>query len=142
MIIEQQQIITTHNMAQIFEAIDLQTSELKPCLPEMARHCFTQACSMLQAQELKLRHIKNAAYAWRHMVFYLSWLSVAEVDTFLDWAADQLATLKESRNTQHYLLPALRGLGLVAMGQSLHLNTQPREPRPFLGWRCKPKDEH
>jgi hypothetical protein len=134
MIIEQQQIITTQNLAQLFHALDLQSGPLNQSLALMARHCFASACELLVTSKPKGRDVKNAAYAWRQMVFYLSWLPSNEHDIFLDWATDDLKT--KSEQSQQTLLPALRGLGKAVVGQSLQpIHGSERDGEQFLGWR-------
>lgn len=43
MIIEQEQILTTHNLAALFQALDLRPLVMKR-LPELAQRCFRWIC--------------------------------------------------------------------------------------------------
>jgi hypothetical protein len=46
-IIEQAQILTTHNLAQLVDGLDL-VDELRPAFPELARRCFERICTRQQ----------------------------------------------------------------------------------------------
>lgn len=76
-IIEQAEILTTHNLAALFGALDLAGS-LRPQLPLLARRCFAWICRRQQMRisdwRAELQMMKNTAYAWRQMMFYLSLL--------------------------------------------------------------------
>jgi hypothetical protein len=75
-IIEQEQILTTHNLAVLVDGLGLRDA-LEPRLPELARRCFTWICWRQQLKSAdwrsRLHMVKNTAYAWRQMVFFL-WL--------------------------------------------------------------------
>jgi hypothetical protein len=130
MIIEQEQILTTHNLAVLFEALELQDLLLAR-LPEMARECFGWICAELQVDrggwQAGLRASKNSAYAWRQMVFYLSMLPEEEVTSFLAWAEEELAA--QPADFRAHFRPVLSGLQQATAGRPM------REPaRRFLGW--------
>jgi hypothetical protein len=136
MIIEQQQILTTQNLAALFEQLDLLDS-LRESLPAMARQCFEWICRIQQMKitdwQPKLRMIKNTAYAWRQMIFYLSFVSKVEMDEFLTWAQShfEMQTVDFRRRFE----PAMRGLSLAAKGIPLENATDTDgEVRRFLGW--------
>lgn len=74
-VIEQSQVLTTHNLAMLWQGLDL-GPRLRDQAPELARRCFRYACRRLRARALK-RHaqllaLKDAAYAFRQMLFFLS----------------------------------------------------------------------
>src|SRR5262249_41163031 len=77
MIIEQQQILTTQNLAALFLGLEL-TAALRGKLAEMAQPCFRWICQRQQMKidkwHAKLTMLKNTAYAWRQMVFFLALL--------------------------------------------------------------------
>lgn len=129
-IVEQEQILTTHNLAVLFEAFAL-SERLGDRLPELARRCFTRICreqsQRVTAWRSQLQRVKNHAYAWRQMVFFLSVAPPGSVEDFLLWAEEHLAEQGEALRVR--LTPVLRGLLAVAMGQAL----TPEMPR-FLGW--------
>ena len=132
MVIEQSQILTTHNLALLFGSLGLE-SELRPHLREMAERCFAWICRRQQAKSAKwhakLIMLKQTAYAWRQMVFYLSRLSHEEAGQFIGWAEEHLR--KQSADFHARFIPALRGLSLVHSGGSLEGAT---DARRFLGW--------
>lgn len=129
-IVEQEQILTTHNLAVLFEAFSL-SERLGDRLPELARRCFTSICreqsQRVTAWRSQLQRVKNHAYAWRQMVFFLSVAPPGSVEDFLLWAEEHLAEQGEALRAR--LTPALRGLLAVAVGQA----PTPEMPR-FLGW--------
>ncbi len=132
MIIEQQQVLTTQNLAVLFDGLDL-TDELHGHLETLAQRCFKWICDRQQANSptwhALLIMLKNTAYAWRQMVFYLALLPSGHVQQFLAWADDHLG--KQPSDFQNRFQPALTGLQLAADGNSIgEEGTAPR----FLGW--------
>jgi hypothetical protein len=135
-IIEQQQILTTQNLAPLFAALNL-TDRLRDRLMDMAKQCFTFVCERQQRKILKyhsrLIMMKNTAYAWRQMIFYLSFLSAAELNEFQVWAESHVAEASES--FRHRFRPAMLGLALAAGGRSLDTESAVAAgARRFLGW--------
>ena len=134
MIIEQAQILTTHNLAVLFSVFGL--AEELP-LDDMAQRCFRWICRRQQAKadnwHATLIMLKNTAYAWRQMVFYLSSLPVEQIDAFLTWADEHLR--EQNDDFRQRFAPALRGLVAVRGGHSLdHPSAQEQGARRFLGW--------
>jgi hypothetical protein len=114
-IIEQSQILTTHNLAVLFDALALPAS-LAPELRRLAEACFRWIVRQLRiparsGHEILIR-LKNTAYAWRQMVFYLSF--VEDVPDFLRWARARLAGTDDAFRRRFE--PAIRGLELAASG--------------------------
>jgi len=138
MVIEQEQILTSHNLAVLVQALEL-IDTLGPQLDELARRCFVWICQRQQqkiiAWQPRLRMIKNSAYAWRQMIFFLALLPDETVRTFLDWAYEHLGQQRPAFQVR--FRPAIEGLALVAAGASFDA-PEPREsasgPRRFLGW--------
>lgn len=130
MIIEQSQVLTTHNLATLLGALELE-SELRGSLRGMAEHCFQWICRRQQVKSTKghakLIMLKQTAYAWRQMVFYVSRLSHDETGEFLRWAEEYLSA--QPREFGCRFSPVLQGLGTVHKGELLGIH----EPR-FLGW--------
>lgn len=136
MILEQQQILTTHNLGPLFLALDLRSS-LGPRLPELARKCFAWIVRRLQAKAFRphdrLIAIKNGAYAWRQMIFHLSLAAPSEVEPFLSWAEEFLQRQPEAFRER--FRPALGGLEKVAEGYDLDSpHVDPLAARRYLGW--------
>jgi hypothetical protein len=137
-IIEQEQILTTHNLAVLVDGLGLSDS-LRPDLPELARRCFTWIC---QRQQLKygdwrarLHMVKNTAYAWRQMILFLSLVPAGEIEAFLAWAQEHFARQRSS--FQSRFRPALAGLALAIQGGSLDAPPKEKGVRRFLGWATK-----
>jgi hypothetical protein len=129
MIIEQEQILTTHNLAVLIRALNLE-AELSSQGGELARRCFDGIIGTL-ARSSRLAAVKNAAYAWRQAVFFLSLVEPPEVEAFLAWSGDRLAAERS---------PGCDGLRSVVDGLASAAQGRPpdREAgasgRIFLGW--------
>jgi hypothetical protein len=136
MILEQQQILTTQNLAALFSTLNL-TGSLHDQLGEMARECFVWIC---RRHQMKIGHyhawlilIKNSAYAWRQMIFYLSLLSETEQHGFIAWADQHLQ--KQNEEFHIRFRPALNGLALTVSGGSIDRESAWNPTvRRFLGW--------
>jgi hypothetical protein len=135
MIIEQQQILTTQNLAVLFGDLQLRDA-LSAELSTMAMESFHWVCQRLQMKteksHAKLIMVKNCAYAWRQMIFYLALMPRDEVLSFLDSARGHLARQRPGFVAR--FRPALRGLELAAQGHPL--DRDPTAQR-FLGWSDK-----
>jgi hypothetical protein len=139
MIIEQQQIITTHNLIALFHDLGLR-ERLKAKFPEMIMATFGWICARLRMKccdrHAQLVTIKNAAYAWRQLVFYVSMLDASACRT-------TLAALQEHLDAQppdfvQRFSPALRGLQSAANGRAPRADTESEHGRLFLGWSAQP----
>jgi hypothetical protein len=132
-VIEQEQILTTHNLAVLIDGLELREAFARRA-PDLARRCFEWVCSHLEtdfgsAWRARLHALKNSAYAWRQMVFFLSLAQKTEVEGFLAWAADHLGARPAA--FQARFRPVLAGLVRAAGGE-----TPGDDPaaRVFLGW--------
>lgn len=139
MIIEQEQILTTHNLAVLFTAVGLNET-LAPRRTELARRCFTWICRRHRHVpanwKARLQMVKKSAYAWRQMVFFLALEPDAEMEAFLHWTSEHLEQQPEPFRTR--LKPALVGLEralrrLPPEELSANASGQTVVPR-FLGW--------
>lgn len=137
MIIEQQQILTTQNLAALFSGLNL-VDALRGELGELARQCFKWVCKRQQVKvdkrHARLIMLKNTAYAWRQMIFFLSLLSKAEREEFLAWSEGHLQEQSEEFRTR--FSPALNGLKFAAAGGSINAANN-GDVRRFLGWSTK-----
>jgi hypothetical protein len=136
MIIEQQQILTTQNLAALFIGLNL-SNGLSSRVDEMARQCFRWICKRQQMKidswHASLIMLKNTAYAWRQMIFFLSLLSDSAVADFLRWADDLL--FKQSEAFRKRFRPALKGLVVATNDASLERDFTSESDAPiFLGW--------
>ncbi|MGF6706008.1 hypothetical protein [Pseudomonas frederiksbergensis] len=135
-IIEQQQILTTQNLSILFGELGLKTL-LQRRLGSLAQACFEWICRRQQMQ-IKFYHsrlvmLKNTAYAWRQMVFYLSMMDDAEMRCALDSIEAHFATRPAAFRER--FLPAIIGLRVAASGRPLTLSNQKSEgAQIFLGW--------
>jgi hypothetical protein len=134
-IIEQEQILTTHNLAALVEALGLEPT-VRSRAVDLAEQCFQAICKELQItsgrHHARLTRVKNSAYAWRQMVFFLSFAGDDAVRAFPARAAEILA--KQPAAFQRRFRPALNGLALVARGGDLTAAEQRGDARRFLGW--------
>jgi hypothetical protein len=136
-IIEQCQLLTTHNLASLFVGLEL-GGPLHRHLPQMARRCFEWICARQQKPiadwKPQLQMLKNTAYAWRQMLFYLSLVEQPDVAAFVGWMNDHLAAQDQAFRVR--FTPAVRGLQAVAAGASFdaHGGHPPSGGRQFLGW--------
>ncbi len=131
-VIEQEQILTTHNLAVLVAALDLRPV-LAPRAAELARRCLdfglTELATAPPYRQGRLRAIKQCAYAFRQLVFFLSLGDAAAVEELLGYAWDRLIAQPEPLRSR--FRPALAGLSRAARGMS------PEEPpgvRRLQGW--------
>jgi hypothetical protein len=134
-LIEQAQILTTHNLAVLFAELDLAHSL---DLPDLARRTFEWVCRRQQLvisdRRAALRNMKNTAYAWRQMLFYLSLVDGLTVGAFVEWTHVHLS--KQKDELQRRFAPVLSGLRATSEGErfgadGLHPRTGGRR---FLAW--------
>lgn len=99
MVIEQEQILTSHNLGVLFSNFGLAKLLGQDKLLEMSKECFVWICKRLQmkneAWHDKLIQVKNTAYAWRQMVFYLSLVKKSQLRSFITWANKHLSSQPE-----------------------------------------------
>lgn len=137
MIIEQQQIITTQNLAALISGLDL-LPELRGQFITLARRCFEWICKRQQQNSpnwhAMLISLKNTAYAWRQMIFFLSLASASDVSEFLAWTNEYIS--RQRPEFQERFRPAIQGLCRAAAGKSPELDNTARR---LLGWT---KDRH
>ncbi|MFN8609821.1 MAG: hypothetical protein U0931_19935 [Vulcanimicrobiota bacterium] len=122
-IIEQQQILTTHNLATLFQGLNLQLDSQK-----LALACLLWIVRRLQLPQPnwrdRLLSIKNSAYAWRQMLFFLSLGGPEKHAAFVEQAEQLLH--KQGPQFQKRFAPAWQGLLQAMRGEA--------PERPFLGW--------
>lgn len=130
-ILEQEQILTTHNLAPLVGRLGL-AQTLEAQLPELARRCFSWICRQQQIPikdwRPQLHMVKNCAYAWRQMLFFLS-LAPAEIPAFMGWAAAHL--VEQRADFLARFAPIFAGLERAVRGES---PDKPPRSRRFLGW--------
>lgn len=136
-IIEQAQILTTHNLAPLLSRLQL-LDELRPVVPQLAKRSFEWICRRQQSVggewRAEMQAAKNSAYAWRQTILYLSLGDDAAVAPFLTWADEHLARQRDDFRTRFQ--PALAGLAAVASGRTFDRNGLDPDTggRRLLGW--------
>lgn len=132
MVIEQQQILTTQNLAVLCSELGL-TGTLRDRFPAMARTCLTWIFRRQQTDardwHARLVILKNTAYAWRQMLFFLSFVTPAELAAFVEWAKSQFQ--EQPEDFQLRFRPAFTGLVLASEGKVFDDDAHARR---FLGW--------
>jgi hypothetical protein len=135
-IIEQQQIVTTQNLSILFCELDLKTL-LYPRVSSLAQACFEWIC---RRQQMRIEHyhgrlimLKNTAYAWRQMIFYLSMLDESETASTIEGIEAHFVS--QPIAFQEKFRPVMIGLRLAAAGRRLPQQDRTIEgARVFLGW--------
>lgn len=139
-VIEQQQILTTHNLAVLFNELNLK-QRLGDSFVELPRACFRWICKRLNQKidnfHARLVQVKNCAYAWRQMVFFLSIMSEEEQIEFLIWAQEYLES--KCSACKELVAPILYGLEVVMSADSSPWDITPgvSNPMRFLGWSVR-----
>ncbi|MER6613196.1 hypothetical protein [Streptomyces xantholiticus] len=133
-IIEQAQILTTHNLATLVRRAGI--------LPEtgwadLACRCFRTVCVLtarVHGNPRPLGTIKDVAYAWRQMLFHLSLCTADEQQRVLGQLGDEAA--RHPRHVSARLAPALAGLRLGVAGGSFDADgtADGGRARRLLGW--------
>jgi len=131
MIIEQQQILTSQNLAVLWLSLNL-AQPLQASLSHLAQTCLLWIYKQQQIKyhdyHSQLIMLKNTAYAWRQMLFFLSLMPQAEQTNFIEFANAQFA--QQTLPFRERFKPALVGLINV-------LNQKPLEQsqgQRFLAW--------
>ncbi|QIP85054.1 hypothetical protein GLX30_14625 [Streptomyces sp. Tu 2975] len=133
-IIEQAQILTTHNLATLVRHAGILP---EPGWADLACRCFSTVCVLtarVHGNPRPLGTIKDVAYAWRQMLFHLSLCTADEQQRVLGQVADEAA--RHPRHVAARLAPALAGLRLVAAGGSFGGDgtADGGRARRLLGW--------
>ncbi|MFT3692092.1 MAG: hypothetical protein QM831_03045 [Kofleriaceae bacterium] len=130
-ILEQAQILTTHNLAVLFDALPI-ADQLGARLRSLADTCFQFVLRRLSLRTRSyhedLVNLKNAAYAWRQMVFFLSF--EPDVPAFFAKARAHLAKYPQAFRDR--FAPAMRGLELAAKG--MRSDDPSFDAKVFTGW--------
>ena len=131
-VIEQAQILTTHNLATIAElGVDLPSVDLaKQCLDTVLR-----LTARIHRNPRPLGTVKNTAYAWRQMLFFLSLSSPAEQTAFAVHVEQRLAT--QPNHVRSRMAPAVTGLAHVIGGGTFDSEGAAGTGRRLLGWTTK-----
>ncbi|MFG2064872.1 hypothetical protein ACGFIK_26045 [Micromonospora sp. NPDC048871] len=102
----------------------------KQCLDEVLR-----LTARIHHNPRPLSTVKNTAYAWRHMLFFLSLSTGEEQAAFLAHSAQRLAAQPDHVRTR--LAPAVTGLGHIVGGGTFDPNGRAGTGRRLLGWATR-----
>ncbi|MFI5585835.1 hypothetical protein ACIA5G_12435 [Amycolatopsis sp. NPDC051758] len=134
-VLEQSQILTTQNLAVLVETLDLRARVREPA-PELAGEVFTWVVRRLAMRtdhrHAALQAVKNAAYAWRQAIFFLSFCDEPAQRA----AAARLAESVTRAGLDHRFGPAVAGLAHVVSGGRFTAGgtVEDGPGRRFLGW--------
>lgn len=128
-VLEQSQILTTHNLAVLVDGLELR-DRLAPVAARLAGQALSWAVRRM-AVPFPHRHaaliaVKNAAYAWRQGIFFLSFCDPATQRATIDWLRPQLHGTR--------LAPALDGLAAIVAGERFDRHGKVHSGRRWLGW--------
>jgi hypothetical protein len=131
-VIEQAQILTTHNLATLAGPVDI-----APAVgwTESARRSLNAVCRLVarvHGNPRPLSTIKDAAYAWRQLLFYLSMSGPDDQAAFVESGRKQIRSQPE--HVQVRLGPVIAGLAHVTTGGVFGPDGTNGERRRFLGW--------
>ncbi len=126
--IEQAQILTTHNLATLVHRVGIAPAT---GWTDLARRCFVTVCRLtarVHGNPRPLSTVKDAAYAWRQMVFFLSLCTEQDRARTLAWLGEE--STRHPAHVTARLAPALTGLFQAAEGRS----AEEGDGRRLLGW--------
>lgn len=131
-IIEQEQIVTTHNLAAFISILklDLSVEQLLELATKIRKDVFAKMSSVKRLGWInRLRTAKNAAFAWRQMIFFLSLVPQDQVVKFVHDLQKEFAS---SRNDEFKTRfgPAVEGLVECVNARVGEVSSKPL----FLGW--------
>ncbi|MBR8740833.1 transcriptional regulator [Nocardiopsis sp. MG754419] len=130
-IIEQAQILTTHNLAALVQ------TGARPAdgWAEAARRAYLHMVRLVGSLPRVFdapAHVKNAAFAWRQTVFLLSRCPSSEQRATLEWMERQAT--EQPYHVRDRLAPPLAGLRAAVAGEA----PSREEGVVFLGWTTRP----
>ncbi len=141
-ILEQAQILTTHNLAVLVDALGLyeRMADLAPLLADRALAWTVHRLRRQpHAGRARLQAVKNSAYAWRQAIYYLS---LCEQPVQLQACARLRERLQTAGDDlQARFTPAVDGLAHIIAGGRFDASGRvpyPGSGRRFLGWAAGP----
>jgi hypothetical protein len=133
-ILEQSQILTTHNLAVLVDALDL-WPQLRLLAPGLVEIIFAWILRRFRQRpptyRARLQMIKNTAYAWRQAIFLLSLCDQPRQRELVTSLGEQLEVGQVGQGTLR-LLPAYMGLRMALDGG--RFDEQGRAPHGARGW--------
>lgn len=131
MVIEQAQILTTHNLAALAGPCGVRPHEgWQPLADRAFAHMIRLADRLGQAGR-PMPVIKDLAYAWRQTLFYLS---MPDTDPRAFCADARLRLRDQNPATAHMLTPVLEGFDAIIAGASFDADGRAGGGWELLGW--------
>ncbi len=138
-VIEQSQILTTHNLAALVYRLSL-NERLQPRAVDLARSTFDwiahQQNSRFGSWHSELQMLKNTAYAWRQAIFFLSLVDQSAQTEALHAFGETAA--RQPQPWQRRFGPVLEGLNAIVNGDTFDATGKHATGRRFLGWSIGP----
>ena len=139
-IIEQSQILTTHNLAALTFGLNLE-SALREQASQLARAGFDfvlrrQARCDAKNYRARLIMTKNTAYAWRQALFFMTLCPASEQARIIGHCEARFQG--QDRAFRRRFGPAVRGLRHIQAGGCFDASGQGPDCRRFLGWSVGP----
>jgi hypothetical protein len=138
-ILEQAQILTTHNLAILIDALGLR-DRVADLAPGLVGRAFAWIARTLQQRpptwRAQLQAVKNAAYAWRQAIYFLSLCPPPAQAEALARLRGQVQAAGDE-DFQARIQPVTGGLAHVIAGGRFDADGTAPEPgggRRFLGW--------
>ncbi|GEB57390.1 hypothetical protein [Streptomyces gardneri] len=133
-VIEQAQILTTHNLAVLVRHAGIAPEAGWEALAEKGFDAVCRLVARVHGHPRPLGTIKDAAYAWRQTLFFLSLCPPGRQATLVQQMAAQAA--EQPWHTAARLAPAIAGLRLVAGGGTFDTDGTALNglARRFQGW--------
>lgn len=134
-VLEQSQILTTHNLAVLVDGLDL-SDQVRERAPELVGRTLgwmvTRLGQRAPGSHAALIQVKNAAYAWRQAIFLLSYCELSVQAELVERLRAQVA----GSGIATRFRPAVDGLAhVLAGGRFTSDGTAARgSGRRFLGW--------
>ncbi len=134
-VIEQSQILTTHNLAVLCQGLDLM-DHLRLVAQELTERCFRWVLRRhkqpIRMSHARLQMLKNTAYAWRQAIFFLSFCDERMQARKIEF----LESLVHEADLEHgdRLQAAVNGLQRVHGGGRFDESGRLGNGRRFLGW--------
>jgi hypothetical protein len=135
-VIEQSQILTTHNLAPIVAGLSL-SDRIAEHGADLAARTFAwivkQQNTPYSSWRSQLQMLKNTAYAWRQAMFFLSFAEATDQRPALDHLKTRVS--EQPDDWQQRFAPVLEGLDAVLAGDRFDARGRvKRHGRRYLGW--------
>lgn len=134
LVIERQQLLTTHNLAVLVDRAGVVPQRGWLDLAVQAARLTARLLDLAQRQPRPLSTVKDAAYAWRQSLFFLT---MAGGDT--TQTGELIERLQELRAGRRWpMTEVLAGLAHVADGSRFDRDGRSPGGRRLLGWTIAP----